>query len=318
MDEKSAPTVEVLWRPGCPFCSSLRRGLRRAGIATVEHDIWADPSAAARVRTATGGDETVPTVVIGSTAMVNPSVRQVRTALRAQSSDDREEPASAELRAGSPSPWPGALWTAAVLIGWLLLVLWRPTTTWHLAPVLSAAAWPWMVGQDMRVGERRGVVRVAAAGLAGFAVTLVVALGLSGADLLRGPTFGGVVGVVAESLLLGGAGALLAVLGGAARSLRRAVVRSAWVGDQQIATSDDVVIVEGNAYFPASSISPDTLTPTATTTVCPWKGSAGYYTVTVAGAELPDAAWTYRRPFPPARRIKGRVAFANAVEIRNG
>jgi len=77
------PTVEVMWRPGCPFCSSLRGGLSRAGVATIEHDIWSSQDAAARVREATGGDETVPTVFVGDLALVNPSVRQVEDAIRA-------------------------------------------------------------------------------------------------------------------------------------------------------------------------------------------------------------------------------------------
>ena len=49
--------VEVLWRPGCPFCSRLRRGLHRRGIEVVETDIWQDRAAAARIRAVTGGDE---------------------------------------------------------------------------------------------------------------------------------------------------------------------------------------------------------------------------------------------------------------------
>ena len=65
----STPEIEVLWRPGCPYCSRLRRDLARAGVVTVEHDIWADPAAAARVREATGGNETVPTVVVGDRAL---------------------------------------------------------------------------------------------------------------------------------------------------------------------------------------------------------------------------------------------------------
>ncbi|MCV7151068.1 glutaredoxin domain-containing protein [Mycolicibacterium pyrenivorans] len=73
--------VEVLWRPGCPFCSRLRRGLRRRGIATTEINIWDDPGAAERVRAVTGGDETVPTVFVGTTALVNPSVRDVVNAV---------------------------------------------------------------------------------------------------------------------------------------------------------------------------------------------------------------------------------------------
>lgn len=71
------PIVTVYWRPGCPFCSSLRQGLKRAGLATQEVDIWSDPEAAAFVRTHAGGNETVPTVAIGPSVLVNPSARQV-------------------------------------------------------------------------------------------------------------------------------------------------------------------------------------------------------------------------------------------------
>jgi len=56
---------------------SLRRGLRRSGLATREVDIWSDPSGAAFVRDHAGGDETVPTVEIGGTVLVNPSARRV-------------------------------------------------------------------------------------------------------------------------------------------------------------------------------------------------------------------------------------------------
>ena len=47
---EAVPTVTVYWRPGCPFCGSLRRGLRRSGLTTQEIDIWSDPAAAAFVR----------------------------------------------------------------------------------------------------------------------------------------------------------------------------------------------------------------------------------------------------------------------------
>ena len=55
----------------------LRRGLDRRGITTVDHDIWQDPSAAAVVRSFASGNETVPTVVVGDTGLVNPSAREV-------------------------------------------------------------------------------------------------------------------------------------------------------------------------------------------------------------------------------------------------
>jgi len=73
----AAEAVHYYWRPGCGFCSMLRRGLDKAGIATVDHNIWDDPEAAATVRSYANGNETVPTVVIGAVGMVNPSARQV-------------------------------------------------------------------------------------------------------------------------------------------------------------------------------------------------------------------------------------------------
>lgn len=302
--------VQVLWRPGCPYCSRLRRGLGRAGVATIDRDIWSDPAAAARVRQATGGDETVPTVLIGSTALVNPSVAQVRAALRAEFPGD-PEPAGPTVR--RPPSVSGLLWTAVVALVWVLLAWWRPTTTWHLAPVLLAAAWPWLMGQDVRAGDRRAISRIAAAGLAGIAVTVLATLGLAGVGLLRGPVLGGFAEVVTESLVLGALGGALAVAAGLARALRRAVRWSAWVGEHRIAVSDDVVVVEGNAYFPESAVEQGVLAATSTRSVCPWKGVAGYWTVRVDGAELHDAAWTYRRPLPFARRVKGRVAFGAGV-----
>ncbi len=74
--------VTFYWRPGCPFCVSLRRGLSRRGIPFEAVNIWENPDAAARVRAAAGGNETVPTVVIGDEALVNPSVAQVESLIR--------------------------------------------------------------------------------------------------------------------------------------------------------------------------------------------------------------------------------------------
>lgn len=77
----SADAVHYYWRPGCPFCSMLRRGLDKAGIETVDHNIWDDPDAAATVRYHAGGNETVPTVVIGDVGLVNPTAKQVASHL---------------------------------------------------------------------------------------------------------------------------------------------------------------------------------------------------------------------------------------------
>jgi len=69
--------IIVYSRPGCPFCFSLRGGLRRAGLPFREVNIWDDPNAAAFVRSVASGNETVPTVSIGKVSLVNPSARRV-------------------------------------------------------------------------------------------------------------------------------------------------------------------------------------------------------------------------------------------------
>ena len=73
--------VLFYWRPGCGFCSSLKRALVARGVELDEHDIWQDADAAAFVRSVARGNETVPTVVVGDRAMVNPSPDDVVRAL---------------------------------------------------------------------------------------------------------------------------------------------------------------------------------------------------------------------------------------------
>lgn len=82
-----------------------------------------------------------------------------------------------------------------------------------------------------------------------------------------------------------------------------------------IARSDVTEMVEGNHYFPMSSVNAELLTPSATTSVCPWKGTASYYTITVDGQENVDAAWYYPQPKDAAANITGHVAFWKGVEI---
>ncbi|AOW93960.1 NrdH-redoxin [Rhodococcus sp. WMMA185] len=96
--------VEVMWRPACPFCMNLRRGLRRRAVSTTEVDIWKDPGAAERVRAATGGDETVPTVFVGNLALVNPSVKAVLAAIEREF-PERVHDMVGERGGGKPNLW---------------------------------------------------------------------------------------------------------------------------------------------------------------------------------------------------------------------
>ncbi len=175
--------------------------------------------------------------------------------------------------AGPRSLGSGVGWTVAVALTWVLLAMWRPATTWHLAPVLLAGAWPWVVGQDLRAGDRSAASRLGWAAAAGFVISAFVTLGLARADLLRGPTVLGFPSATTEALVLAGAAAALLVLVGLRKAFRTPAARSAWVGSERLASSDDVVMVEGNAYFPASSVRSGALTPSRTRSVCPWKGA---------------------------------------------
>lgn len=91
-------------------------------------------------------------------------------------------------------------------------------------------------------------------------------------------------------------------------------MRAIWNG-RVIADSDLTVVVEGNHYFPVESVDPAVLRPSTTTTVCPWKGTASYYTLEVDGEQNPDAAWFYPTPKPAAEQITGRVAFWRGVTV---
>ncbi|MDE0803633.1 MAG: DUF427 domain-containing protein [Acidimicrobiales bacterium] len=76
-----------------------------------------------------------------------------------------------------------------------------------------------------------------------------------------------------------------------------------------VAESDETIVVEGNHYFPPSSIRREAFTPTDHSTHCPWKGDAAYYTVTAAGVSAENAAWYYPEPKDKAAQIKDYVAF---------
>ena len=82
-----------------------------------------------------------------------------------------------------------------------------------------------------------------------------------------------------------------------------------------IASSDDIVTVEGNAYFPQEALDPTCVQPSDHRSVCGWKGEAHYYNVVVKGAVNPNAAWFYPEPKEAAQQIQGRVASWKGVQV---
>ena len=93
------------------------------------------------------------------------------------------------------------------------------------------------------------------------------------------------------------------------------IMKAIW-NNQLIAESNDTIVIEGNHYFPHESINKEFFKSSETHTVCPWKGSASYYSIEVQGKLNPDAAWYYPEVSELAKGIEKRVAFWRGVEIK--
>jgi len=91
-------------------------------------------------------------------------------------------------------------------------------------------------------------------------------------------------------------------------------MKAIW-NDAVIADSQDTLVVEGNHYFPLESVNAALLEPSTHTSVCPWKGTANYYSLKVNGERNPNAVWYYLEPKDAASQIKGRVAFWKGVSV---
>nr|WP_296069503.1 DUF427 domain-containing protein [uncultured Actinoplanes sp.] len=73
-------------------------------------------------------------------------------------------------------------------------------------------------------------------------------------------------------------------------------------------------------YVPLADVDPGVLERTGTQSYCPYKGDAGYYSITVGGPKSVDAVWEYREPRDAVAQIKDHVAFypdrVDAIEVR--
>ena len=90
--------------------------------------------------------------------------------------------------------------------------------------------------------------------------------------------------------------------------------KAIWNGEL-VAQSNVTIVVEGNHYFPESSLIMKYFVPSSTHTTCGWKGRASYYTLEVNGLQNKDAAWFYPEPLNAALNIKGHIAFWKGVVI---
>jgi len=107
-------------------------------------------------------------------------------------------------------------WTVALAVVWIVVAIARDGTTFHLAPLLVAAAPPLLASFDHELHlERRDVAILTAIGLAAAGIVIAV-LALAGA--FTGPSLPPFPSAVVEAITLAGAGALV---GGAVAWIRR-------------------------------------------------------------------------------------------------
>lgn len=95
------------------------------------------------------------------------------------------------------------------------------------------------------------------------------------------------------------------------------MMKAVW-NETIIAESAKTEIVEGNHYFPPEALRKEFFRPSDTQTVCPWKGTASYYSIVVGDKVNADAAWYYPEPKSAASHIAGKVAFWKGVRVETG
>jgi uncharacterized protein (DUF427 family) len=98
----------------------------------------------------------------------------------------------------------------------------------------------------------------------------------------------------------------------------RIVVR---VGDQVIADTQKALTLRESSYpavqyIPLADVDTTVLAKTDSSTYCPFKGDASYYSLVTPSGELTDAAWAYEHPHPAVAEIANHLAFyPKLVEI---
>lgn len=82
-----------------------------------------------------------------------------------------------------------------------------------------------------------------------------------------------------------------------------------------LAESSQTIVIERNHYFPPETMKLEYLRKSGNQYHCTWKGVADYYDIVIGDQVLPDGAWMYPEPTPPAAKIKGHFAFWKGTKV---
>ena len=97
------------------------------------------------------------------------------------------------------------------------------------------------------------------------------------------------------------------------------------LGEQVIADTREALTLREASYppvqyIPRKDVDMTALTRSATTTYCPYKGEASYFSIPAGGERSGDAIWTYESPYDAGAEIKDHLAFypdrIDAIEQR--
>jgi uncharacterized protein (DUF427 family) len=96
------------------------------------------------------------------------------------------------------------------------------------------------------------------------------------------------------------------------------------LGGQKLAESDRALRLDETGlppryYFPREDVRTDLLRPTVSTTTCPFKGEASYWSAHVGDSVYEDLVWVYETPIHGAEQIAGLMCFyGDRVELTVG
>ena len=103
---------------------------------------------------------------------------------------------------------------------------------------------------------------------------------------------------------------------GSTACVRHVASRCRWSGLTLVDTAETLVVYETaldpRLYVHRRHVRMDVLERSTTTTYCPYKGTASYWTARIGDQTILDVAWSYEDPLPESTPLEGFLSFDDA------